>query len=142
LPAELPVFRNPFNGAVMVAPKSALMAFRVPLMNLTNGLIAAVMLARTADFEDARRRSSYFAFFSTLLFAVALRSNFEALEISRLALALGPVGRWATAGTVVSVPGGLVLAFVRGRGAPIPWPELRMPARKSHPDDAGHIWQS
>jgi hypothetical protein len=129
LPPELPIFRNPLTGAVIVAPKSAFMVFRVPLMNLTHGLMAAVMLVHTTDFPDGRRRASYFALFSTLLFAIALKSDFEALEMSRLALALGPAGRWATAGAIASVVGGLILACVRGRGAPIPWPELRMPVR-------------
>jgi hypothetical protein len=129
LPPELPVFRIPFGGAAIVAPKSAFMVFRVPLMNLTHGMMAAVLLTHTADFKDVRRRASYFAFFSTLLFAIALKSNFEALEISRLALALGPIGHWAGAGTIASVVGGLILAFVRGQGVPLPWPELRMPLR-------------
>ena len=126
LPSEFPVFRIPLAG---VAPKSAFMVFRVSLMNLTHGLMAAVMLTHAADFEEGPRRASYFAFFSTLLFAIALKSDFEALEISRLASAFGSIGRLATAGTVASVVGGLILAFVRGRGAPLPWPELRMPVR-------------
>jgi hypothetical protein len=126
MPAELPLFRNPIDGAVTIAPKSVFTVFRVPLMNLTHGLMAAVMLSRTTDFEDETRRSSYFAVFSTLLFAIALKSDFEALEISGLA---GPFRRWATIGTAVSVVGGLLLAFVRGRHVPVPWTELRLSMR-------------
>jgi hypothetical protein len=125
MPAELPMFRNPIAGAVTIAPKSVFTVFRVPVMNLTHGLMAAVMLSHATDFED-ERRSSYAALFTTLLFAIAVKSDFEALEISGLA---GAFGRWATAGTMVSVVGGLLLAFVRGRRVPAPWPELRLPTR-------------
>lgn len=126
LPAELPVLRNPISGAVTMAPKSLFTAFRVPLMNLALALMATVMLSRTTDFEDVERRSSYFAFFSTLLFAIALKSDFEALEISGLAR---PFELWVTAGTAGSVVGGLALAFFRGRRARIPWTELRLSIR-------------
>jgi hypothetical protein len=130
LPAELPVLRTSFASVATAAPKSLFTAFRVPLMNLTHGLIAAVMLSHAADFDDEGRRASYFALFSTLLFASALKSDFEALEISGLALPLGSFGRWATAGTVMSVVGGLALAFVRGRNVPIPWRELQLSVRE------------
>src|SRR5258706_522540 len=80
LPAELPVLRIPMANIVTMAPKSAFTAFRVPLMNLTHGLMAAVMLSHTADFDDEARRASYFALFSTLLFAIGFKSDFEALE--------------------------------------------------------------
>ena len=96
---------------------------RLPLMNLTHGLMAAVMLARGPDFENAERRASYCAVFSTLFLAIALKSGFEAVEISGLA---GPFGRWAAVGTVASLVGGLLLAAVRGRRAPFPWTELRL----------------
>jgi hypothetical protein len=88
--------------------------------------MAAVMLSRTADFADEGRRASYFALFSTLLFAIALKSDFEALEISGLT---GPFTRWATVGTVASVLGGVALAFVRGRNVPMPWTELQLSMR-------------
>ena len=127
LPAEMPVLRFPM--ATLVAPKSVFTVFRIPLMNLTHGLMAAVMLSHAAEFHDERRRASYFGLFSTLLFALAFKSNFEALEISSLTLPLGPFRRWATAGTVASLVGGLALAFVRGRNVPIPWTELRLSAR-------------
>jgi len=126
LPAELSVLRNPLSGAVTVAPKSAFVVFRIPWMNLTHGLMAAVMLSRRADFEDEGRRASYSALFSTLLFSIALKSDFEALEISGLA---GRLGHLATAGAALSVVGGLILAFIRGRHAPIPWSELRLSTR-------------
>ena len=127
LPAELPILRIPIAGIVRNAPKSIFAAFRVPLMNLTHGLMAAVMLSRWRDFADERRRAAYFSAFSVLLFAIALKSDFEALEISGLA---GPFARWATAGTVSSVVGGLALALIRGRGVPLPWIELRLALRE------------
>jgi hypothetical protein len=129
LPAELPILRVPFAGVVTAAPKSAFTTFRVPLMNLAHGLMAAVLLSRASDFDDEVRRASYGALFSTLLFAIALKSDFEALEIRGLALPLGSWGHWVTAGTVVSVVGGLALAFVRGRNVPIPWTELQLSGR-------------
>lgn len=126
LPVEVPVLRNPVAGAVFLAPKSLFTVFRVPLMNLTHGLMAAVMLSRSGDFEDAKRRASYSGIFLALLLAVALKSDFEALEMGGLAWSFGPVVPWLTRGTVVSVVGGLCLAFVHARGVPIPWPELRL----------------
>jgi hypothetical protein len=129
LPAELPVLRNVFAGSVIVAAKSPFTVFRVPLMNLTHGLMAAVMLAHASDVEEDKGRASYFALFSTLLFAIGLKSIFEALELGGMAPPLGSFRGWAAAGTVVSVVGGLMLAFFRSRTASIPWRELRLSTR-------------
>jgi hypothetical protein len=131
LPSELPVLRIPMGHAVTLATKSAFTVFRVPLMNLTHGLMAAVMLSRARDFENAERRVSYASMFATLLFTVALKSDFEAMEISSLATptALGSYARWLAAGTGLSVVAGLSLALMRGRRVPIPWPELRLRIR-------------
>lgn len=130
LPLELPVLRNPLAGAwagtALFAPKSLFTVFRVPLMNLTHGLMAVLMLLRVTDFEDTRRRTSYSGVFLTLLFAVALKSDFEALEIGALAWPFGSVAPWLTIGTAVSIVGGLGIAFVRGQGVSLPWPELRL----------------
>jgi hypothetical protein len=126
LPVEMPVLLNPIAGAAILAPKSLFTVFRVPVMNLTHGLMAAVMLSRTGDFEDLQRGASYSGIFSTLLFAIALKSDFEALAISGLAWSFGPVMPWLTGATVMSVVGGLALAFVHARGVPIPWQELRL----------------
>ena len=122
LPAEIPVLRNPLLHAMIFAPKSAFTVFRVPLMNLSHGLMAGVMVSRSEDFKDAERRAGYSALFSTLLFTAALKSNFEALEISRVASSHG----WITAGTVGCVVVGVLLAFVRGRRTRLPWTELRL----------------
>ena len=130
LPAQLPVLRKPFAGIVMVAPKSAFTAFRVPLMNLAHGLMAAVMLSRAADFKDEEPRASYVAFFSTLLVAIAMKSDFEALEFSAMVSPrIGRLRDWLTAGTVLSVVGGVVLAFLRARKARIPWAALQLSTR-------------
>ena len=126
LPHELPVLRNPLARAVLLAPKSLFTVFRVPLMNLAHGLMAAVMLSRAADFKDAHRRRSYSRVFLTLLFAVALKSNFEALEMSSMARPFGPAARWLTTGTLLSTLGGLGLALQYSRGVPMPWQELRL----------------
>ncbi len=126
LPIEMPVLLNPIAGAIILAPKSVFTVFRVPLMNLTHGLMAIVMLSRSGDFEDAKRRASYSGIFSTLLFTIALKSDFEALAISGLAWSYGPVMPWLTGGTVVSVIVGLALSFVYARDVPIPWRELRL----------------
>ena len=130
LPGDIPVIRNPLAGTVMSAPKSMFTVFRVPFMNLTHGLMAALMRSHSQDFDHAARKSSYLAMFSTLLFAIALKSNFEALEISGLAWQPGSLRQWAAAGTALSVVAGVVLALVRGRKVPIPWPELRLSPRE------------
>ena len=126
LPDELAVLRIPLGRTVLYAPRTLFTVFRVPLMNLTHGLMAAVMLSRSADFEDAHRRASYCRVFWTLLFAIAFKSNFEALEMSGLVRSLGAVVPWLTRGTMASVIGGLGLALVYARGVPLPWPELRL----------------
>jgi hypothetical protein len=116
----------------MIAPKSVFTVFRVPLMNLAHGLMAGVMLSRAADFENFARRAAYSSIFTTLIFAVASKSDFEALEISLLAR--HPywdfLGGWFTAGTVLSVVVGVGLALIRGRRATIPWSELRLTVRE------------
>ena len=129
LPAELPVMRSAFPGTVLVAAKSPFIVFRVPLMNLTHGLMAAIMLSRASDFEDETRRASYSALFSTLLFAIALKSDFEVLELMATGIPVRPLAQWAAAGTILSVLGGLMLALFRSRKVPIPWRELRMTVR-------------
>jgi hypothetical protein len=126
LPVEVPVLLNPIAGAVILGPKSLFTVFRVPLMNLTHGLMATVMLLHAGDFEDVKRRASYSGIFLTLLFTIALKADFEALAMCGLAWSFGPVMPWLFCGTVVSVVGGLGLAFVHARGVPIPWPELRL----------------
>ena len=93
-------------------------------MNLMHGLMAIVMLSRTGDFADIKRRESYSGIFMTLLFTIALKSDLEALGMSGLALSLGPFNPWFTGGTVLVVVGGLGLALVHARGVPLPWPEL------------------
>jgi hypothetical protein len=129
LPAEMLVLRNPLTGAVAIASKSAFLVFRVPLMNLMHGLMAGLMRTHAADFDEGARRDSFAAAFTTLLLAIALKSNFEALEISGLGRLIQPFGGLLTVGTAVSVIGGIALAFVRGRRVPLPWPELRLPTR-------------
>lgn len=130
LPAQLPVLRNPVAGIVATAPKSAFTAYRVSLMNLSHGLIVAVMLSRSADFTEAGPRAAYVAFFSTLLVAVGLKSDFEALEfIAMVSSRLGQFRGWLTALTALSVVGGLALAFFRARKHRIPWAALQLTMR-------------
>lgn len=95
-------------------------------MNLTHGLMAAVMLSRSRDFEDPRRRTSYSAAFLILLFVIALKANLEALEMGALAWSFKLLMPWFVRGGVVLIIGGLSLALVRARGVPAPWPELRL----------------
>jgi hypothetical protein len=126
LPVEVPVLLNPIAGAIIRAPKSVFTVFRVPLMNLTHGLMAIVMLLRTGDFADVKRRASYSGIFMTLLFTIALKSDLEALAMTGLAWSVGPFNPWFTGGTVLVIVGGLGLAFVHARDVPVPWPELRL----------------
>lgn len=132
LPLELPVLRNPLSGHVLrMASKSLFAVFRVPAMNLFHGLMAMVMLAHAADFKNRERRIFYANLFSTLLFAIAFKSNFEAMELSSLAgpTLLGSYQGWLRFCSGASVIVGVGLALLRGRRAPVPWPELRFPVR-------------
>jgi hypothetical protein len=126
LPVEVPVLLNPSAGAIIREPKSVFTVFRVPLMNLTHGLMAIVMLSRTGDFADVKRRASYSGIFMTLLFTTALKSDLEALGMSCLACSFRPFNPWFAGGTLLVVVGGLGLAFVHARDIPIPWRELRL----------------
>jgi hypothetical protein len=82
LPSQLPVLRFWIGHGMRFAAESLFSVFRVPLMNLSHGLLAAVMLSRAPDFGKTERRVAFSNIFSTLLFAVALKSNFEAMELS------------------------------------------------------------
>jgi hypothetical protein len=126
LPVEFPVFGNPMARALLLAPKSLFTVFRVPFMNLTHGLMAAVMLSCAENFQDARRRASYSGIFLSLLFTVALKSDFEALSMSGLAWSFGRFPPWLTLGAVISVVGGLGLTLIQAQGVPLPWQELRL----------------
>lgn len=121
LPPEIPVLRVWIGHTSLAASKSLFMAFRVPLMNLLHGLMAAVMLRQAPAFANPERRAAYSRVFGTLLFTLALKSDFEAMEFAVHA-------RWLALGTLASVLGGLALALYLGRRVPLPWPELRLPA--------------
>jgi hypothetical protein len=124
LPHELTLMRLPAAGAELVAPKSLFTAFRVPLMNLTHGLMAAVMLSCQPSFTDARRRRAYAGVFWTLLFTVTLKSGLEALGLSVLPWTLGRAGAWLTGATLATVVVGVGVAFLFAQGVRLPWPEL------------------
>jgi hypothetical protein len=127
LAPELTVLRNPMAGEVLVASKSPFTVFRVPLMNVAHGMMCAVMLSHRGDFKDAQRRAAYCRIFLTLLFAIALKSDFEALELGGgQALPLRPLLPWLTRGTVLSVVAGLGIASLHARRVPLPWAELRL----------------
>ena len=128
LPSDFPVLRVWIRHSTLWAARSPITVFRVPLMNLTHGFMAAVMLAHTGDFANLERRASYSNLFSALLLTVALKSDFEALEFAALAAPgrLGASAPWLGFGTLASVVGGICLALFRGRNVRTPWPELRL----------------
>jgi hypothetical protein len=131
LPPEIPMLRLSVSHSTLMASKSLFTVFRVPLMNLIHGLMAAVMLYRAPDFQIPERRIAYSGLFSTLLFTVALKSDFEAMEFGALA-APAPVplySRLLGFATVTTVLAGVVFAFVRGRRAALPWAELHLALR-------------
>jgi hypothetical protein len=131
LPLEMPTLRMWIGHWTRFASKSPFTVFRVPLMNLTHGLLAAVMLSHAPDFGNTERRIAYSNIFSTLLFAIALKSNFEAIELTALAAPefLGPYRRLLGFGSLTSVVAGVGVALIRGRKVPLPWRELRLPIR-------------
>ena len=131
LPLELPVLRLWIGHWVLFAPKSLFMVFRVSLMNLIHGLLAYVMFSLAPAFKNTERRTGYSNMFLTLLFAIVLKSNFEAMELSVLAVPhfFESYARWFGFGALTSVLGGIGLALFRGRKAPLPWPELRLTTR-------------
>jgi hypothetical protein len=125
MPPEMAVLRIPFVHWMPVQPKSLFLIFRVPLMNLIHGVMAAVMLTHASDFGKGDRRIAFRNLFLTLVFAIAFKSDFEALDLSTH----GTYERWLTLGALASVLGGLGLAALRGRNVPLPWPELRLGLR-------------
>jgi hypothetical protein len=129
LPPELPVFRISFAHFVLWAAKSPFMVFRVPLMNLIHGVMAAVMLSRASAFKNMERRRAYSNLFLTLMFTIAFKSDFEALEfLVSSSRTLLPYAGWGALGALISVVVGLGMSLIRSRGVPLPWPELRLAA--------------
>jgi uncharacterized membrane protein len=125
LPNKMAVFRGPFG--VMIARKSFFTAFRVPVMNSLHAMIAWFMWSRAEDFENCERRNAFASIFAALLLAIALKSAFEALEISADAFSFSAsVRALLTTGTLLSVAGGLASALFRFRRVRLPWSELRL----------------
>jgi hypothetical protein len=131
LPSDLPIIRIPLAHVIEVASKSLFTVYRVPFMNLTHGLMTAVMLSHGDDFQDARQRTAYTNALTTLLFAIAFKANFEAVQFSLLAKPTlsASYTSWAGSGTILSVVLGLGLAFAHIARAPIHWRDLRLPTR-------------
>lgn len=130
LPTELPVLRFGIGHTVISAPKSLFMVFRVPTMNLIHGLMAAVMLSHSSDFETTGRRVSYSNLFSTLLFTIALKSDLEGIAfLAPTVPTILPYERWIGVATLVCVLVGLGLALIRGGEVALPWPELHLAPR-------------
>lgn len=131
LPPEMPVLRVWIGHWTHEAPKSLFTVFRVPLMNLIHGLMAAVMLSRASAFKIPERRIAYSNLFSTLLLTVALKSDFEAMEFGVLAApaAFARYSGLLAFATLTTVAAGIGLALIRGRKVSLPWPELRLPSR-------------
>ena len=120
-PQELPVLRAGIGHTVLLAPKSLFMVFRVPVMNLIHGLMAAVMLSHAStfantDFPNTVRRTSYWNMFATLLLTIPLKADFEGLEFyASVSPALHPYERWLGPGTLLCVVVGLGLTIRAGR---------------------------
>jgi hypothetical protein len=126
-PSDLPVLRSWIGHTSLWAPKSLFMVFRVPVMNLIHGLMAAIMLSRASCFTNLERRTSYSNVFSTLLFTIALKADFEGLEFfAATSPALRPYESWIGYGTFTCLLVGLALAAIRGGKVKLPWPELRL----------------
>jgi len=130
LPPEISVLRISLAHLVLWAHKSPFMVFRVPLMNLIHGVMAAFMLSRAPVFTSVERRRAYSNLFLALLFTVAFKSDFEALEFFvSSSPALLPYAGWGALGALASVVVGLGVALIFGRRVPLPWTELRLSIR-------------
>ena len=118
--------------SALIAPKSPFIVFRVPLVNLIHGTMAALMLSYVPAFSNLERRASYSTMFSTLLFTIGLKSLIEALEFMVMGMDGGfpKVQHWLGLGTFLCVAAGLGLAFWHGRRVHLPWPELQV--RRTH----------
>ena len=127
LPAQIPVLRLSIGHVAFVAQKSPFVVFRVPLMNLIHGTMAAMMLSYAPAFTNTERRIGYSNIFSTLLYAIGLKSMFEGLELASPAVRVSAaLEHWLVLPTFACVVGGLAFALWRGRTTPLPWPELRL----------------
>jgi len=130
LPPELPILHLAIGHTILWAPKSLFMVFRVPVMNLIHGLMAAVMLHRAPAFATVERRRSYANIFSTLLLTIAVKSDLEGLSFFvPTSPALQPYEHWIAPATLTCVLAGLGAAIIVGRKVPLPWPELRLTVR-------------
>lgn len=132
LPLQTPILRAFNMHWVLIAPKSPFIVFRVPLMNLIDGTMVALLLSYAPAFSNLQRRASYSKVFATLLLTIGLKSLFEALEFTLMGVGGGfpRVQHWLAVGTFLCVAGGLALTVWHCRQVPLPWPELKM--RRTH----------
>ncbi|HEY6371787.1 MAG TPA: hypothetical protein VIX37_14500 [Candidatus Sulfotelmatobacter sp.] len=79
-PSDLPVLPAGIGHTTLGASKSRFTVFPVPVIHLIHGLMAAIMLSPASVFGNIQRRISYSNMFSTCLFTIALKSDFEGLE--------------------------------------------------------------
>ncbi len=79
-------------------------------------------------FSNLERRASYSRMFATLLFAIGLKSLFEALEFTVMGEdgTFTRVQYWLGLCTFLCVLGGLGPALWHGRQVHLPWTELRL----------------
>jgi hypothetical protein len=77
LPDQIMVFRH-LDGTADYAPKSLFTVFRVPLIEVICGLAVEVMRRRAAKIDDHK---SYYLMWTVLLFTVAAKTMFQALEM-------------------------------------------------------------
>lgn len=77
LPADIMVFRH-LDGTADYAPKSLFTVFRVPLIEVICGLAVEVMRRRRAKVPEHK---SYYLMWTVLLYTVAAKTMFQALEM-------------------------------------------------------------
>ena len=116
LPADLPVTRSWSGQWTRVAPTSALVAFRLPMMGLLAALVAGLMRSAPVSVALPERRTAYTAVFGTLMLTAASKALCESLEIASLAApAISDSYRsWLWFATLVVTLSGLTSAAVCG----------------------------
>ncbi len=111
LPAEILMFRSLYGGAGVYSPKSLFTVFRVPLIEVVCALAVEIMRRGAAGAPESEKQRNYYLMWTILLYTVALKSLFQALEMVS-SHETGAVFFYLTAGVVVA---GIISAFFPGR---------------------------
>jgi hypothetical protein len=121
LPSELPLVRRWDGTPQLLAAKSPLVAFRVPVINALTAAAAWVMARHAAQNGDTNGAMAARNLWLTLLVTAGVKSLFEGIELAA-GMVPDPYRVWAGRAAFAAVAVGICVALTCLRRA---WPTLR-----------------